>query len=266
VGKSKIWASLWEKPKDVGYRFGFISILLIVITATFPVFVNIGGLDPQIIAFQGLFLTGLLGSMFFSHLLAKSAQTRRDTRDMFSIQNINKQMAVLMIGVVAGLVMVVLNVFLYGSSGGNVLLSSVWGEIDAKVFYLGMLAGVAEELYFRGFLGTFLRLVSPSLLLSVVSTAVIFSLFHWFAYSTDIAFVILFVLGLILGFIHEFTNDIGAPMMAHVINNSFAMLPAVLLVVTANLWLVFAVAVLILVFRVTKTLGRTGKIGGIKIA
>lgn len=262
--RSGLWKALFERPKDVGYRFGFLAILLIVITATFPAFVTIGIVDVQIQSFQAMFLTGLVGSVFFSHLLMKSSQTRRDTRDMLSLQNINKQMAVLMVAVIAGLVMVISNSFL-GIAGGNVLLSSIWGEIDTKAFYLGMLAGVAEELFFRGFIGTFLRLVSPSLLISVVSTAMIFSLFHWFAYSTTIAFVILFVLGLILGFIHEFTNDIGAPMIAHTINNSFAMLPVVLLVITTNLWLVFGVAILILVIRVAQGLGRSGKIGGIKI-
>lgn len=265
MGKSGIWRALWEKPKNVGYRFGFLAILLVVITAVFPAFVSIGVVDVQIQAFQGLFLTGLVGTMFFSSMLMKSSQTRMSGQDMFGLQNINKQMAVLMVGVIAGLVMVILNASLHSTIGGNVLLSSVWGEIDTKAFYLGMLAGVAEELFFRGFIGTFLRMVSPNLLVSVVATATIFSLFHWFAYSTDIAFIVLVVLGMILGLIHEFTNDIGAPMIAHVINNSFAMLPVVLLVITANVWLVFIVAILIFAFRVIMGLGRTGKIGGISI-
>ncbi len=265
MGKNRgIFKALFEKPKDIGYRFGFIAVVLIVITAVFPAFVTIGASTAQLISFQGMFLTGLVGAMFFSMILRNQTQTRASSGELISPQSISKQIGVLVIGVMAGLVMIVANSMIYSMSGGNVLLSSTWGSIDPTAFYLGMLAGVSEELFFRGFIGTFLRIVSPSLILSVVATAAIFSLFHWFAYGTFIAFAILFVLGIILGLIHEFTNDIGAPMFAHVLNNSFAMLPAVLLVVMANSGILILLVVLFIMVRVFRGIGR-GNIGGIKI-
>ena len=265
MGKNRgIFKALFEKPKDIGYRFGFIAILLIVITAMFPAFISIGASTPQLVSFQAMFLTGLVGSMFFAMMLRNMSKTRASGGDIFSAQNISKQIGVLMLAVMAGLVMIVANSALYGSMGGNVLLASTWGTIDPTAFYLGLLAGVSEELFFRGFLGTFLRIVSPNLMLAVITTAAIFSLFHWFAYQTFTAFVILFVLGIILGLIHEFTNDIGAPMLAHVLNNSFAMLPAVLLVIMANSGILILLVAIFVLVRVFRGVGR-GKIGGIKL-
>ena len=236
-----IMKTLFEKPKDVGFRFGFIAILLVMITAIFPTFIAIGVPDPQILAFQGMFLTGMVGTLFFSAMLHKSTQTKGGGIE-FSPKNISKQFAVLLIGIAAGLVMIISNLFTY--SGYSVLFGSVWGTIDPKAFYLGMLAGVSEELFFRGFLGTFLRLISPNLILAIVPSAAIFALFHYFAYHEVAAFVVLFVLGIILGLVHELTNDIGAPMLAHVLNNTFAMMPVVLLVLTDNMFIIMFMVLL----------------------
>lgn len=228
--------SLFERPKDIGFRFGFIAILLIMITAVFPAFISVGYDDPQISSFQGMFLTGMVGTLFFSTMLRQMSKTRAEDGIVFSPQNINKQFAVLMIGITAGIVMVVSNGLVYSTS--NLVLSSVWGEINTKALYLGLLAGVSEELFFRGFIGTFMRIVSPNLIFAIVPSALIFALFHYFAYLELSAFVVLFVLGIILGLIHEFTNDIGAPMLAHVINNTFVMMPVVLAVLTDNVFII----------------------------
>ena len=237
--------ALMEPPKNIGFRFGFIAILLVMITAIFPQFISIGVDDAQILSFQGMFFTGMIGTMFFSMLLRNSSKTSNDEGIVFSPKNINKQFAVLMVGLIAGLIMVVTNSLVY--SGSNLLSGSIWGTIDPKAFYLGMLAGVAEELMFRGFIGTFLRLISPNLILAIVPSAAIFALFHYFAYWEPSAFVVLFALGIILGLIHEFTNDIGAPMLAHIINNTFVMMPAVMLLLTDNL---FVIITLVIVFIV----------------
>lgn len=233
---------LMERPKNIGFRFGFIAILLVVITAVFPAFMSIGAYDPQIASFQGMFLTGMVGTLFFSVMLRGMSKTSSEGGIIFSPKNINKQLAVLVIGVVAGLVMIISNTTVY--SGSNLLFGSIWGEINAQAFYLGMLAGVSEELFFRGFIGTFLRIVSPNLIFAIIPSAAIFALFHFFAYSEISAFIVLFVLGIILGLIHEFTNDIGAPMLAHIINNTFAMMPVVMAVLTDNVFIIVAVAVL----------------------
>lgn len=234
--------SLFERPKDIGFRFGFIAILLIMITAVFPAFISIGYDDPQISSFQSMFLTGMVGTLFFSVLLRQKTKTRHEDGIVFSPQNINKQFAVLMIGIIAGIVMVVLNGLVYGTA--NIVLGSVWGEINTKALYLCLLAGVSEELFFRGFIGTFMRIVSPNLIFAIVPSAAIFALFHYFAYWELSAFIVLFVLGIILGLIHELTNDIGASMLAHVVNNTFVMMPVVLAVLTDNVLIIVSVVVL----------------------
>ena len=248
--------ALFEKPKNIGFRFGFIALLLVMVTAVFPAFISIGVDDPQINSFQGMFLTGLIGTMFFSVMLRQASQTSasKDGGIIFNPQTINKQLGVLMVGILAGLVMIVSNSLIY--NGGNLLM----GAVSTKGLYLGLLAGVSEELFFRGFIGTFMRLISPNLIMALVPSAAIFALFHYFAYHELMAFVVLFVLGIILGLIHEFTNDIGAPMLAHVLNNTFAMLPVVMTVLTDNVFIIVGVAVLFVVLSFSRAAARKGRI------
>ena len=251
-----ILRALFERPKNIGFRFGFFALVLVMLTAVFPAFVSIGIDDPQIASFQGMFLTGLVGTLFFSVMLRNASQSKRnpDGGIVFSPQVVNKQLGVLMIGVLAGLVMIISNSLIY--NGGNLLT----GAVSAKGLYLGMLAGVSEELFFRGFIGTFFRLVAPNLVMALVPSALIFALFHYFVYSELLAFIVLFVLGIILGLIHEFTNDIGAPMLAHVLNNTFAMMPSVLAVLTNNIFIIVGVAVLFIVLSFSKGFARKGRI------
>ena len=56
-------------------------------------------------------------------------------------------------------------------------------------------------------------------------------MFHWYINKEFFTFLILFVLGLGFGIIYEKTRDIGAPMLAHALNNTIAILPAVILVI-----------------------------------
>lgn len=247
-----ITQSLFQRPKNVGFRIGFIAILLIVITAIMPAFILIGDYNPQLASFQTMFLTGLCGTVFFSVMLRQVSMRSREDM-MLSARTISKQVIVLVVGLIAGLIMIISNSFLYSSLIQNPLLGSIWGNIDSQAFYLGMLAGVSEELFFRGFIGTFMRLVAPNLLLAIIPSAMIFALFHYFAYSELAAFIVLFVLGIILGLIHEFTNDIGAPMLAHVLNNTFAMMPAVIAVITQNTLIIVgivAICTMVILFRV----------------
>lgn len=265
MGKKGIFYALFDRPKDVGYRIGFIALLLIVITAVFPAFTSIGTTDPKVSSFQAMFLTGLVGTMMFGVMLRNVSVTKNRGTEIFSPQNMNKQMAVLMVGIMGGLVIIMANALIYGASGANVLLGSAWGTINEQALYMGILAGVSEELFFRGFIGTFVRIVAPNLLFSVVISAAIFSLFHWFAYSTPVAFVILFIIGLFLGFLHEFTNDIGAPMIAHILNNSFAMMPMVLAWFLGNLWILALLIAVFVLSGMAATFARKKTIGGLKI-
>lgn len=223
-----IFRKLLEKPKNTGFRFGFISILLIGIALIYPSFYNLGYSDPTLQHWTFMLVIGLMMSMMFTTALRNQSMTI-DTG--MTGDAVYKQLRVVVIGVAAGFGLVMTQIFT------NVGL----GVIDASMtngFFMGVLAGVAEELFFRGFVQTMIRIYVPFLILAVLPSAFIFALFHYFAYGLAVeALVILFMLGIFLGLLHEIFNDIGVPMIAHIVNNVFAMLPAVVAAVTGSIWI-----------------------------
>ena len=239
---------LFERPKNTGSRFGFLSILLIAIALVFPVFYGIGNDSEAVQAYSTLLLAGLVMTLFFSYLYSNITRTKRQPKGM-SPADIQKQMNVLVFGIIGGALLVLVNGFT--NQGANWLLGSAIGNISPEAIYLGLLAGVAEELFFRGFIQTMIRVYVPSLIMAIVPTAIIFALFHFFAYQTTTAFVVLFMLGLFLGILHEMFNDIGVPMIAHIVNNIFAMLGTVIALITGNMVIiVLVVGIMIAVYLV----------------
>ena len=122
---------------------------------------------------------------------------------------------------------------------GNLLMSSAWGVISPEAFYFGFLAGVAEELFFRGFWQSLFELwfgaTMLGRILAIFPAALLFAAFHFFAYiGNPLAFAVMFALGCVFGLIHAISKDIGTPILAHVINNSFAMLPFLVIILQAN--------------------------------
>jgi len=242
---------LFERPKNTGSRFGFISILLIAIALVFPVFYGLGTDSQAVQSYTALLLSGLVMSIFFSYMYSNITRTKRAPKGM-NPQAIQKQFNVLAVGIVSGIVLVVIN----GLTGisSNILLGSTIGTIPIEAIYLGLLAGVAEELFFRGFIQTLIRIYVPSLILAIVPSALIFALFHFFAYQSATAFIVLFVLGLFLGILHEMFNDIGVPMIAHVVNNIFAMLGVITTILTGNIVIIAAVAgILVVTYLIAST-------------
>lgn len=228
----KIERIFFERPKNTGFRHGFISLILIAIALIFPVFYSIGSGNPLIQSYQNMMIAGLVMSIFFSSMYRNMTKTGR--KDIaLSSYNITKQMMVLTTGVIAGLVLVMINIFT------NIGVSQILTGSAYEGFYLGLLAGIAEELFFRGFIQTLIRLYVPVLLLALVPSALIFTLFHYFAYQSPVAFMVLFVLGIFLGILHEMFNDIGVPMLAHIVNNTFAMLPMVMAAIMGNMMILF---------------------------
>jgi membrane protease YdiL (CAAX protease family) len=106
--------------------------------------------------------------------------------------------------------------------------------------YLGLLAGVAEELFFRGGIQALIRGATKEMpfspIIAIGSASIIFSVFHYWAYNGSMnAFVVMFVVGVVLGVLFEMTNDIGVPMLAHIVNNTFAMLPGVIAAISGSM-------------------------------
>jgi membrane protease YdiL (CAAX protease family) len=258
------------KSDKSGFVFGAISLFFIGIAFLFTLFVNIGAGQESTRSYIDMLLTGFFGAFAFATILGvqRKRKTQKDESLIFepmSVESASRQLGmVLPIGIMAGVLVTVIN--LAANISGNLLLGSAFGPIDPTNFSLGLLAGVAEELFFRGFLqsmfelfmgGTnFARFVAP------VPTALIFAWFHFFAYQgNNIAFFVMFAIGLGLGYTRALTRDMGVPILAHVINNSIAMISVLALFIQQILIVVVIfVAVIVTVF-VFATLSRKSRRG-----
>lgn len=90
------------------------------------------------------------------------------------------------------------------------------GELIACVLVVGVMAGLSEEMLFRG---AMLRMMQDSRLgkhLVVWIVAIIFSAFHMQFYG----FFPRLVLGLWLGYLLVWTGSLWVPIIAHTLNNS----------------------------------------------
>ena len=85
---------------------------------------------------------------------------------------------------------------------------------------VALIPAIVEELYFRGALQSNLKAWSGSYIAAIVITAIIFSAFH-FSYF---GFLSRMALGMVLGFIFEYTRSIGLCILLHFINNGVAII------------------------------------------
>ncbi|MHA2022116.1 MAG: lysostaphin resistance A-like protein [Candidatus Thorarchaeota archaeon] len=232
------------KPDKSIYIFGAISIFLIGFAFLFVLFVNIGAGTGPTLSYVDMLLTGFFGSFAFSMILAasrrrKGIEAEAEIFQPLSSKSVMTQLnTVIPVGLMTGTFLVMINLGI--SVGGNMLLGSAFGSIDPTNFALGLLAGVAEELFFRGFLQTMFEFFMGGTLIAryfaPIPTALIFAWFHHFAYTNNIvAWWVIFGIGLGLGYIMAFSKDIGTPMLAHVFNNAFAMLPILIAFLQVNL-------------------------------
>ena len=246
MGSKSIKQILFNPPEKSGWNVGFVAMLLIVITIAFPLFVGLTDPDGQLGHFTDMLYGGLIGTILMTLAMMQIAKKKKGEEDLIiiGVQSTYKQVMVVAIGIFVGVLAVVVNITIRVESE-NILLGSMYGNIDPKAFYLGLLAGVAEELLFRGFFQTFFELALGGTLFArltaTLPASVIFAMFHYAAYPDDpIAFSVLVGIGLVFGLIHALTNDIGSAMLAHVVNNMFAMLPFVGQALLDNILIVIA--------------------------
>jgi len=244
-----VLSNLVKPAKDTGYRIGFVAVLLISIALIYPAFYGIGYESPILQHFITMLLIGLVMSSVIGVLLKNSSTSdtkRLTTGSMF------KQTMVVVVGLFAGLVLVIIN------GGMNTGMDYITANSSGNGLFLGLFAGVSEELFFRGFIQNTIRLYVPIPLLAIIPSALVFALFHFFAYGLEVGvLLILFVMGMFLGILHEIFNDIGVPMLAHIVNNTFGMLPAVMAVVTGNILIIaFIMAFAIMAFIISAIVRR----------
>jgi membrane protease YdiL (CAAX protease family) len=90
-----------------------------------------------------------------------------------------------------------------------------WPALVLAVVVLGLLAGTAEELFFRGFVQTRLRQRwGPRWAVAV--TALVFGAFHCDPWHSPTAAI----LGVYLGWLAERTGSLRPSIVAHVVNNA----------------------------------------------
>jgi membrane protease YdiL (CAAX protease family) len=98
----------------------------------------------------------------------------------------------------------------------SVLQQAAGPDLFGAVVVIGVLAGTAEEIFFRGYMQTRLRQRwrAP---LAIAATSVCFSILH--VDPSGVHVVLAFALSLYLGFVTELTGSVLPAIVCHVVNN-----------------------------------------------
>lgn len=91
-------------------------------------------------------------------------------------------------------------------------------DLFVNILMVAFVPAVMEELYFRGALQKTIKDWFKNPVYAIVLTAIIFSAFHFSFFG----FLSRMALGVILGFIYEYTKTIWLPILLHFINNAVA--------------------------------------------
>jgi membrane protease YdiL (CAAX protease family) len=92
------------------------------------------------------------------------------------------------------------------------------GDLLFNMIAVAFIPAFVEELYFRGAMQKTLKNWSDKPVLAIVITAIVFSAFH-FSYF---GFLSRMLLGILLGFIYEYSGSIWLSILLHFINNGIA--------------------------------------------
>ncbi len=97
----------------------------------------------------------------------------------------------------------------------NILSENSSGVFAFMIFFGIIVAPIAEELLFRGFMQPALR-ITYGKLQTVLISGFVFALIHWNAQ----VFLQIFILGLLLAYLFETTGSLVAPITVHVCHNT----------------------------------------------
>ena len=93
------------------------------------------------------------------------------------------------------------------------------------ILIFGFIIGVAEAQFFRGFITDYLLSTLPSPILALISSALIFMVYHFAVYGTNYeSLMYVFAGGLILSWVAYKSKRVSPPMIAHGLNNVWAAL------------------------------------------
>ena len=100
----------------------------------------------------------------------------------------------------------------------NILSEDSLGVLTFMVFFGMLAAPIAEELLFRGFLQSAVRITCDKLQ-TVLISGFVFALIHWNVH----VFLQIFILGLLLAYLFEMTGSLVAPITVHVCHNTITL-------------------------------------------
>ena len=99
----------------------------------------------------------------------------------------------------------------------NTLLNTdSWGGFFMNIIIIAIMAGIGEELMFRGVIQKILIGWTKNIHLGILYTAIIFSAIHFQFYG----FVPRMILGMVLGYLYIWSKSLWVPVIAHAINNA----------------------------------------------
>ena len=97
----------------------------------------------------------------------------------------------------------------------NILSEDSLGVLAFMIFFGMLAAPIVEELIFRGFLQSAVRITCGKLQ-TVLTSGFVFALIHWNAH----VFLQIFILGLLLAYLFEITGSLVAPITVHICHNT----------------------------------------------
>lgn len=130
--------------------------------------------------------------------------------------SLSDTIAGLITGILAGLMVVAFSAFAMKRTRWGRTLARIFAEIlggltVAQAWWLALLSGFGEEMFFRGLLQPSLGLVITSLLFGLVHFAPRRELFPWTVFSIGAGFL--------LGWLYQFSGTLVAPIACHVVVN-----------------------------------------------
>ena len=93
-----------------------------------------------------------------------------------------------------------------------------WSDYFMNIIMIGILAAVGEELILRGILQPIFIKLTKNAHIGIIITAFIFSFIHFQFYG----FFARFFMGVILGYLFYYTNNLWIPIIVHFFNNASA--------------------------------------------
>jgi len=98
----------------------------------------------------------------------------------------------------------------------QLLNTSSWGGVIMNILIIAIMAGIGEELLFRGVLQKILINWTRNTHLGILCAAIIFSVIHFQFFG----FFPRMILGMVLGYLYVWSKSIWVPIIAHALNNA----------------------------------------------